>query len=68
MKVALDRCTANTREKDNKLEEEDEDELFREIWERESQQELRFPVPGAGQVRLLCRMKSAYDLVVERHV
>lgn len=31
-------------------EEEDLDELFREIWERESQQELRFPIPGIGQV------------------
>lgn len=27
------------------------DDLFREIWERESRQELRFQVDGAGTVR-----------------
>lgn len=30
------------------------DELFREIWERESQPELSFPVNGVGSVSVMC--------------
>lgn len=36
--------------KEEEAREEDLDDLFLEIWERESKPELRFGVPGVGEV------------------
>lgn len=36
--------------KEEEAREEDLDDLFLEIWERESKPELRFDVPGVGEV------------------
>lgn len=39
------------------------DKLFREIWERESQPELRFQVPGVGEVSFgISRLLHSFDV------